>query len=255
MIVIDQVRRRWAQTSLVTRVTLWYTLLLGALLVVIGLVVAGTLTRWLEADALNQLGMQAQEVRVALGAAAQRSQPFSVTASRVLSDVLGRDVQASIWASDGSLIARSEGFFFPQEALSGVVKPVKLMDAGVIAESKIADAKQLRDGTFAIGLPAKPALVSTDTIGQLSDRLYLNVSMVRQTLVGASNDRVAMLVMTLDTADLWPRWAAPTAGSHCAEHVAEPRGGWRDERSQRSGHRRHRGTGTGRADRPPHCST
>jgi len=223
MIVIDQVRRRWAQTSLVTRVTLWYTLLLGALLVVIGLVVAGTLTRWLEADALNQLGMQAQEVRVALGAAAQRSQPFSVTASRVLSDVLGRDVQASIWASDGSLIARSEGFFFPQEALSGVVRPVKLMDAGVIAESKIADAKQLSDGTFAIGLPAKPALVSTDTIGQLSDRLYLNVSMVRQTLVGASNDRVAMLVMTLDNvpADLVassdaypdvPRLILPTFG-------------------------------------------
>jgi hypothetical protein len=104
-------RARWAQTSLVTRVTLWYTLLLGAVLVVVGVVVAGTLSRWIETDSMNQLMTQGQEVRLALVAAADTGRPFSDSAMQVLSGVLGRDVQASVWAIDGRLIARSEGGF------------------------------------------------------------------------------------------------------------------------------------------------
>ena len=174
-----RLRAQWSRASLVTRVTLWYTLLLASVLVVVGVVVAGTLSRWIEANTLSQLSTQAQEVRVALAAVAQTSEPFPVGAQRVLNDVLGRDVQASVWAADGRLIARSEGFFFPQEKL--------------LPPSDPASARR-----FVAALPAKPALASSDKIGQLSDRLYLNVNVVRDTIPGISGDRVAMLVLPLD---------------------------------------------------------
>ena len=173
-----RLRAHWSRTSVVTRVTLWYTLLLACVLVVVGVVVAGTLSRWIEADTLSQLGTQGQEVRVALAAVAQTGEPFPVSAQRVLNDVLGRDVQGSVWATDGRLIARSEGFFFPQEKL--------------LPPSDAASAKRI------VALPAKPALASSDKIGLLSDRLYVNVNMVRDTVPGISGDRVAMLVLPLD---------------------------------------------------------
>lgn len=178
--LLARLRAHWSRTSVVTRVTLWYTLLLASVLVVVGVVVAGTLTRWIEADTLSQLSMQAQEVRVALAAVAQTGEPFPTSAQRVLNSVLGRDVQASLWAADGRLIARSEGFFFPDEKLP---PPPPGGSLKMIASV----------------LPAKPAIASSDNIRQLSDRLYVNVNMVRDTMVsGVSGNHVATLVLPLD---------------------------------------------------------
>ena len=173
-----RLRAAWSRASVVTRVTLWYTLLLASVLVVVGVVVAGTLSRWIEADTLSQLGLQGQEVRVALAAVAQTGEPFPSSAQRVLNDVLGRDVQGSVWAADGRLIARSEGFFFPEEK---VPPPT-------------ADSFKM----IASALPAKPAIASSDAIGQLSDRLYLNVNTVTDTVAGTNANHVAMLVLPLD---------------------------------------------------------
>src|SRR5262249_25792482 len=132
------------------------------------------------------------ELRVALVAAAQSGEPFNVSAMHVLNDVLGRDVQGSVWATDGHLIARSDGFYFPEEKLSPDSSTVLM--AGSANELMPA----VKVGPAA-SLPAKPALASPDMIGKASDQVYVNLAMVRSavTLTSGSN-RVAMLVTTLD---------------------------------------------------------
>src|SRR5262249_47828593 len=110
----------------------------------------------------------------------------------VLSDVLGRDVQGSVWATDGRLIARSDGFYFPEEKLSPDSSTV------LMAGSATELMPVVKVGAAA-SLPAKPALASPDMIGKASDQVYVNLAMVRSavTLTSGSN-RVAMLVTTLD---------------------------------------------------------
>jgi signal transduction histidine kinase len=165
--------------TLSTRVTLWYTLLLAVVLAVLGVLMFGTLTRWIEAESMNQLGQQARDVRVALIAAAQTGEPFSISATRVLNEVLGRDVQGSVWAADGHLIARSDGFYFPQE----ITKP-----AGEAVAARYVNWN----------LPAQPSLASSDAIGQLSDKLFVNVEVAGGTVASTGQNRVAMLLFSLE---------------------------------------------------------
>jgi len=185
--VVRPIRARWAETSIVTRLTLWYTLLLACVLGVVGVLLAGTLARWIEADALSQLSAQGQEVRIALVAASQTGEPFSTSAQRALNDVLGREVQASVWAADGQLIARSDGFYFPDEKLQST-RPEPLPQVAIVKDP----------GSVLPVLPEKQALVSTDTIGQFSDRIYINTSTITTTVAGLGGSRVAMLLIPLD---------------------------------------------------------
>ncbi len=167
--------------TLSTRVTLWYTLLLAVVLGVLGVLMFGALSRWIDSESMNQLGQQARDVRTALVAAAQTSvqtgEPFSVAANRVLHNMLGRDVQASVWAADGHLIARTDGFSLPPEPQpSDAAQP---------------DAQYVR-----WSLPAQPVLDAA--IGQLSDRLFLSGVAPEGTLASAGQNHVSMLVVSLE---------------------------------------------------------
>jgi signal transduction histidine kinase len=175
-----RLKNRWSRTSLATRVTLWYTLLLAVVLCVLVIVLFGALVRWVEEQSLAQLGQEAQDVRVALVAAAQNDEPFSTSAARVLSNVLGRNVQGSVWAADGRLIARSDGFYFPQE------KPPA-------STSSSLDDGSLPEAYVHWSLPAKPSLASSDTIGTLSNQLFIDSD-----VASAGQDRVAMIIAALD---------------------------------------------------------
>src|SRR5579859_7776991 len=187
---MEMLRRRWARSSLVTRVTLWYTLLLASVVVVVGVVMAGSLSRWIEENTLNRLSTQGQELRLALTAAAQTDQPFQASAMRLLNEAAGRDVQASVWAEDGRLIARSDGFYFPQENRS-----LSVPDAAV----------GIRVATLPCpisqpcpALPSQPALASGELIAQFSDRLYLNTSTASGSVSARGASRVALLIIPLD---------------------------------------------------------
>lgn len=176
--VVKRIRPRWARTSLATRVTLWYTLLLAVVLGVLGVVMFGALVRWIEEQSLSQLQQQAQEVHVALLAAAQRDEPFATSAARVLNNVLGRNVQGSVWAADGHLIARSDGFYFPQEKVPPPGGPTTL------------------DATYINwDLPVKPALASSDAIGTLSNRLLIDSGVASS---ASGQNRVALLLVPVD---------------------------------------------------------
>src|SRR5262249_25492165 len=184
-------RPRWSEASLVTRVTLLYTLLLAGVLLVVAIVVAGTLSRWIEADSLNQLSMQSQELRVALAAAAQSGEPFTITATRGLNDGLGRDGQGSGRGRDGHPIGRSHGFCLPEEKLA-----LDSAKALVPLATRKDWVVPLAGGPGSSSLPAKPALASPDVIGKASDQVYVNLAMVKAAVMLNGSNRVAMLVTT-----------------------------------------------------------
>jgi signal transduction histidine kinase len=168
--------------------------LLAAVLMVVGIVVAGTLARWIEADTANQLMLQSEAVRQALVASADPHQPFSVSAARVLSGALGRDMQASVWASDGTLIARSDGFYFPGETL--LPPQERMLGSGSSLPGGPGGAMTAR--FIGTALNPQPALAGSDTIGQLSNELFMNLTMVRENVTGAGGNRVAILIKALD---------------------------------------------------------
>jgi signal transduction histidine kinase len=179
---LTSMRERWDSMRLATRVTLWYTLLLGALLIVVGVVVAGAVSRWVQAETMTQLTMKAQLVRLALttvAASAPNDQVFASGAARVLNEVLGRDIQGSVWAADGRLIARSEGFYFPEESPGGGI--------GVFTFDEM-------------GLPTEPSLATTVMIGQATDAEpgTANYAVLRQHLAESGGARFAMVVLTLN---------------------------------------------------------
>src|SRR5262249_47002602 len=118
---------------------------------------------------------------------------FAITATRVLNDVLGRDGQGSVWASDGHLIARSDGFYFPEEKLA-----LDSAKALVPLATRKDWVVPLAGGPGSSSLPAKPALASPDVIGKASDQVYVNLAMVKAAVMLNGSNRVAMLVTTLD---------------------------------------------------------